>query len=140
MARAKPAHLGREKAVTPPKPHKARSATTKKSAKKAKPAKVEEVSKPMSSAIVALPEMLDASSATSIKEQLLANRGLPLIVDASQVRRTGMQAVQILLAAAQTWQSDGQSYTVANAADEFLDTLALVGLSREHLLIEGFHG
>jgi anti-anti-sigma regulatory factor len=48
-----------------------------------------------------------------------------------------MQAVQVLLAAAKTWRADGQSYAITNPAAEFLDTVALVGLSREHLLIEG---
>ncbi len=85
-----------------------------------------------------LPENLDFSAATELRGLLLARRGAPLAVDAGQVRRTGMQAVQILLAAAKTWQADGQSYAVTNPASEFLDTIALVGLSREHLLIEGF--
>ncbi len=89
------------------------------------------------SADLVLPEALDSSSAEGIRELLLKRRGSPLIVDAGQVRRTGMQAVQILIAAARTWQTDGQSYVVANPTTEFLDTLARVGLSREHLLIEG---
>lgn len=113
-----------------------------KMAKKPTSAELKKTASPnrATSATVALPETLDSSSAVGLKEQLLANRGSPLIVDAGQVRRTGMQAVQVLLSAAQTWRSDGQSYAVANAPDEFLETLALVGLSREHLLIEGFFG
>jgi chemotaxis protein CheX len=141
MARAKSPKPRREKAVAGRKPRKAKAAAAAK-----KPALMKKsrtaVAAPdlMASATVALPETLDSSSAVSLKEQFLANRGSPLIVDAGQVRRTGMQAVQVLLAAAQTWRSDGQSYAVANAPDEFLETLALVGLSREHLLIEGFPG
>ncbi|RUO98737.1 STAS domain-containing protein [Hyphomicrobium sp.] len=84
-----------------------------------------------------LPEYLDFSTANEVKEALLARRGSPLAVDAGQVRRTGMQAVQILIAAAKTWQGDGHSYAITNPTEEFLDTIALVGLSREHLLIEG---
>jgi chemotaxis protein CheX len=121
-------------------PRKARAAHTKKQARKTGPATDLTSMQPASSAIVALPETLDSSSAVSLKEQLLAKRGAPLVVDAGQVRRTGMQAVQVLLSAARTWRSEGQSYAVANASEEFLETLALVGLPREHLLIEGTLG
>ncbi len=84
-----------------------------------------------------LPDALDSSSAAGIKDMLIGRRGAPLVVDAGQVRRVGVQALQVLVAAAQTWRSDGQSYAVTNASSEFLDTIALVGLSREHLLLEG---
>lgn len=84
-----------------------------------------------------LPDSLDSSSAAGVKDLLIARRGSPLVVDAGQVRRVGVQALQVLIAAAQTWRADGQSYVVANASSEFLDTIALVGLSREHLLLEG---
>ncbi len=84
-----------------------------------------------------LPEALDASSAAGVKDLFIARRGAPLVVDAGQVRRVGVQALQVLIAAAQAWREDGQSYVVANASFEFLDTIALVGLSREHLLLEG---
>lgn len=86
---------------------------------------------------VVLPETLDSSCAAGVREELLTRRGSPLIVDASQVRRTGIQAVQVLMAAARTWQADGQSYVLTNPTSEFLDTLTLAGLSREHLLVEG---
>jgi anti-anti-sigma regulatory factor len=84
-----------------------------------------------------LPDSLDSSSASGIKDHLVARRGAPLVVDAGQVRRVGVQALQVLIAAAQTWQGDGHSYVVTNPSSELLGTLALVGLSREHLLLEG---
>jgi chemotaxis protein CheX len=84
-----------------------------------------------------LPDSLDSSSVAAVKGLLIGRRGAPLVVDAGQVRRVGVQALQVLIAAAQTWQADGQSYVVANPSSEFLDTIALVGLSREHLLLEG---
>ncbi len=87
-----------------------------------------------------LPESLDSSAAADIRDLLLAHRGSPLVVDAGQVRRTGMQAVQVLIAAARTWRADGHSYAVTNPTTEFLDTLTLVGLSREHVLVEGMIG
>ncbi len=91
-------------------------------------------------AALVLPEALDSSSVSGIKELLLARRGESIVVDAGQVRRTGMQAVQVLISAAKTWQADGKSYVLSNPTQEFLDTLALVGLSREQLLVEGCLG
>lgn len=88
-------------------------------------------------AALTLPEALDSSWAGNLKDMLLAHRGTPIVVDAGQVRRTGMQAVQILISAAQTWKADGQNYVVTNPTQEFLDTIALAGLSREQLLVEG---
>jgi chemotaxis protein CheX len=139
MARPK-ANKPQKKAAAKRSPRKASAAPAKKQARKTEPATDLISLQPAPSAIVALPETLDSSSAVSLKEQLLAKRGAPLVVDAGQVRRTGMQAVQVLLSAARTWRSEGQSYAVANASEEFLETLALVGLPREHLLIEGTLG
>jgi chemotaxis protein CheX len=90
-----------------------------------------------SSATLMLPDCLDSSAAVAVKEMLLARRGNALVVDAGQVRRVGAQSLQILIAAARTWQSDGQNYSVTNSSSELLDTIALIGLSREDLLLEG---
>lgn len=87
-----------------------------------------------------LPETLDSACAMSVKNMLLERRGSPLVVDAGQVRRTGMQAVQILIAAARTWEADGLSYAVTNPSNEFLDTITLVGLTREQIFLEGMAG
>jgi chemotaxis protein CheX len=86
---------------------------------------------------VMLPECLDSAAASAVKEMLLARRGSPLVVDASQVRRVGAQSLQVLIAAARTWQADGQSYRLTNSSTELLDTLTLIGLPRESLLLEG---
>jgi len=89
------------------------------------------------SAALILPDCLDASAAAAVKDMLLARRGNALVVDASQVRRVGAQSLQILIAAARTWQADGMSYCVTNSSSELLDTIALIGLSREDLMLEG---
>jgi chemotaxis protein CheX len=138
MARAK-ANSHSEKAVTKQVLRKAPAKSEKSAVKKANPRTASKRKPAAARALsmeVLLPETLDSSSATVIRDQLLACRGAPLVVDAGQVRRTGMQAVQILIAAARTWQAEGQSYVVTNPTSEFLDTLALVGLSRKHLLVE----
>ena len=54
-----------------------------------------------------------------------------------QVRRVGAQSLQMLIAAARTWQADGMSYCVTNSSSELLDTIALIGLSREDLMLQG---
>ncbi len=84
-----------------------------------------------------LPECLDSSAAADVKDKLLERRGNPLVVDASQVRRVGAQSLQILVSAARTWAADGLSYRLTNPSSEFLDTIALVGLPRQDLLLEG---
>jgi anti-anti-sigma regulatory factor len=84
-----------------------------------------------------LPDCLDSSAAITIKEMLLAQLGNSIVVDASQVRRVGVQSLQVLVAAARAWQRDGHSYRLENPSSEFLETIALVGLPREELLLEG---
>jgi anti-anti-sigma regulatory factor len=85
-----------------------------------------------------LPDCLDASAAFELKETLQARRGNALVIDASQVRRVGVQSLQILVASARTWQSDGQSYRVTNSSSELLDAITLIGLPHEELRLEGF--
>lgn len=86
-----------------------------------------------------LPDCLDSSAAITIKEMFLAQRGNSIVVDASQVRRVGVQSLQVLVAAARAWRGDGHSYRLENPSSEFLETIALVGLPREELLLEGTH-
>lgn len=84
-----------------------------------------------------LPDCLDSSAVATIRDMLLARRGNAIVVDASQVRRVGAQSLQVLIAAARTWQADGHSYRVTNSSPELLDTIALVGLAHEDLMLEG---
>lgn len=131
------------KAAVKRRSRKSAPAATRVAAKAAKRSSEDTIAapaEPEGPTALTLPETLDSASASSIKDLLLARRGTPVVVDASQVRRTGMQAVQILISAAQTWQADGQKYFVANPTQEFIDTLALVGVSREQLSVEGYPG
>jgi chemotaxis protein CheX len=84
-----------------------------------------------------LPDCLDSSAVTIVRDMLLKRRGNAIVVDASQVRRVGAQSLQVLIAAARTWQADGHSYRVTNSSPELLDTIALVGLAHEDLMLEG---
>jgi anti-anti-sigma regulatory factor len=84
-----------------------------------------------------LPDCLDSAAAITIKDMLLTQRGNAIAVDASQVRRVGVQSLQVLVAAARSWQRDGLSYRLENPSSEFLETIALVGLPHQELLLEG---
>ncbi|SFV37191.1 STAS domain-containing protein [Hyphomicrobium facile] len=97
-----------------------------------------EMPSPVEDAKLVLPDSCDSSSAASIKDLLVARRGAPLVVDAGQVNRVGVQTLQVLMAAANTWRNDGQSYAVTNPSAALLDTIALVGLSGDQFLLEGF--
>ncbi|MBY0562015.1 STAS domain-containing protein [Hyphomicrobium sp.] len=97
-----------------------------------------ETPSPVEDANLVLPDSCDSSSAAALKDLLVARRGAPLVVDASQVNRVGVQALQVLMAAANTWRADGQSYAVTNPSAALLDTIALVGLSGDQFLLEGF--
>ena len=84
-----------------------------------------------------LPDCLDSAAAITIKEMLLTQRGNAIAVDASQVRRVGVQSLQVLVAAARSWQRDGLVYRLENPSSEFLETIALIGLPHQELLLEG---
>jgi chemotaxis protein CheX len=114
-----------------------KAAGAKSNAKAAPMAEIADPAPEAISAALMLPDCLDASAAAAIKDMLLARRGNALVVDASQVRRVGAQSLQILIAAARTWQADGMSYCVTNSSSELLDTIALIGLPREDLMLEG---
>jgi anti-anti-sigma regulatory factor len=129
---AGPGKLAKAKA----KPRTA-AAASKAKAKATPMVEIAESAPQASSGALLLPDCLDASAAAAVKDMLLARRGSALVVDASQVRRVGAQSLQILIAAARTWQADGQSYCVTNSSSELLDTIVLIGLSREDLMLEG---
>lgn len=125
------------KAKTKPRRAVGAKARAKAKAKAMPMVEIDEPAPVASSTALMLPDCLDASAAAAVKDMLLARRGNALIVDASQVRRVGAQSLQILVAAARTWQADGMSYCVTNSSSELLDTIALIGLSREDLMLEG---
>jgi len=136
MARAK------AKTKAAPKAPKARKSRGKKSQVAASapeaPIEIGVVSEaPAAAAIeartVALPECLDSSAATAVRDMLLAARGASIEVDAAQVRRVGAQSLQILVAASRTWEADGHTYKIINPSAEFIDVATLLGLSSHEL-------
>lgn len=64
---------------------------------------------------------LDLNVAMPLRAELLALRGGPVSLDASQVDRLGALCLQVLLSAGRTWAEDGQPFAVAAASPAFTD-------------------
>jgi chemotaxis protein CheX len=79
---------------------------------------------------IQLPDSLDMTAAGPLVQSLKDQRGKPLALNASQVRRLGGQCLQVLLSAQSTWAADGQSFEIIEATPEFTDALALMGASQ----------
>jgi chemotaxis protein CheX len=86
---------------------------------------------------VELPENLDMSATVKLVELISAERGAALVVNASAVGRIGAQCLQILLSAKKTWASEDVSFRVVEPSRALLECLAVVGISRADLGIEG---
>jgi len=83
----------------------------------------------MSDHVITLGDSLDMTAAGPLHKTLLAQRGRPVTLDASQVRRIGGQCLQVLLSAQATWAADAADFQIADPSPEFADGLALMGAS-----------
>ncbi len=86
----------------------------------------------MSAAIV-LPAVLDIQQAAALRAQLLAARGGPVTLDASAVERLGALCLQVLLAAQQTWATDGAAIAITPTSDAFVQQWAAFGAPLSNL-------
>lgn len=87
-------------------------------------------------AILKLPPTLDPRAAQPLLDSLLALRAGPVAVDASAVERAGTPCLQVLLAAAAAWKSDGMAFRIAAPSPEFAKAVSLLGLTLEQLPME----
>jgi chemotaxis protein CheX len=78
-------------------------------------------------ATLVLPPVLDLKAVGGLHADLLAVRGRPLTLDASQVSRLGGLGLQVLLAARTTWAEDAQPFAVINPSEDFTGALDLFG-------------
>ena len=74
-----------------------------------------------------LDSSLQHAAAAPLAKGLLALRGRPAVVDASQVQRLGAQCVQVLLSAAKLWKADNQDFSLVDCSSAMLDDLRLLG-------------
>ena len=58
--------------------------------------------------ILKLPDNLDLNAVSAMHAQLVELKGHNVEVDAADVRKSGAQCVQVLLAAKKTWDADGK--------------------------------
>ncbi len=75
-----------------------------------------------------LSDVLDLKAALPLVEDLLAQRGSDLMIDASKVERLGAQSLQILLSAISTWHADGVSIEFIDPSEPFVQGLTLFGI------------
>ncbi|RIJ13793.1 STAS domain-containing protein [Henriciella mobilis] len=80
---------------------------------------------------ITLPDDLSGVFCEALKADLLARRGQPLELDASNVVRCGGQAVQLLVSAKRSWASDGQPFAIVNPEADFIRIVQLTGLQDE---------
>lgn len=78
-------------------------------------------------AVVSLPPVLDLQAAEPLRAELMALRGRPVTLDASQVTRLGGLCLQVLMSARKMWAEDGHSLTVEQPSSGFSEQLAAFG-------------
>ena len=75
-----------------------------------------------------LPEVLDLTAAAPLAQSFLSRRGTQLTVDGSRVSRVGAQCLQVLLAAAATWKTEGVDFRLVKPSAELMEGSRLLGL------------
>ncbi|MET0746704.1 MAG: STAS domain-containing protein [Rhizobium sp.] len=83
---------------------------------------------------ISLAAVLDLNEASMLRSKLVGLRGSNVVVDASSVERVGALCVQVIMAAAKTWDEDKLSFTFSKVSDAFQKTLQLIGVNIDHLL------
>ncbi|MBY0565071.1 MAG: STAS domain-containing protein [Hyphomonadaceae bacterium] len=69
---------------------------------------------------------LDLAAAAPLRQALLAARGQPLRIDASDVERLGALCLQVLLSAKLTWAQDGCAFSIAEPSGAFMEAARLM--------------
>lgn len=83
---------------------------------------------------LALAPVLDLNEASALHAKLLELRGNGVEIDASAVERVGALCVQVLMAAAKTWDEDKQPFTLTTMSDAFTKTTQLIGVDVDRLM------
>lgn len=83
---------------------------------------------------ISLAAILDLNEATLLHGKLMAARGSDVAIDASLVERVGAQCIQVLMAAAKTWEEDKKSFIFEKVSVSFTKTMQLIGIALDPLL------
>lgn len=78
-------------------------------------------------ATITLPETLDLEAVAPLREAFLTCRGEPITVDGANVKRLGGLCLQVLLSAAATWRTDGQTFALVSPSDDLSEGLLRFG-------------
>ncbi|MFT4184089.1 MAG: STAS domain-containing protein [Rhizobium sp.] len=83
---------------------------------------------------ISLAAVLDLNEASALRGKLMGLRGSNVAIDASGVERIGALCIQVIMAAAKTWEEDSHSFTFSKASDAFQKTMQMIGIDIDHLL------
>ncbi len=83
---------------------------------------------------VSLAAVLDLNEASALRGKLMGLRGGNVAIDASGVERIGALCIQVIMAAAKTWDEDKLSFTFSKVSDAFQKTMEMIGIDIDHLL------
>lgn len=81
--------------------------------------------------VLKLPESMDVARARAVANDLIQHRGDALTIDASEVTKISALAVEILLASAKQWQTDGHPFSITPSSPAFMTTLDDLGVLPE---------
>ena len=82
----------------------------------------------MAPRIVELVAALDLNVAGPLAEALHKAMGEDVVLDGSKVQRLGAPCLQVLLSAAVTWSTEGDSLTLENPTARMIEDLRLLGM------------
>ncbi|NLR98936.1 STAS domain-containing protein [Rhizobium sp. P38BS-XIX] len=83
---------------------------------------------------ISLATVLDLNEASTLRGKLMGLRGSNVVIDASGVERVGALCMQVIMAAAKTWDEDKLSFTFSKVSDAFQKTMQMIGVDISHLL------
>ncbi|MCB1356346.1 MAG: anti-sigma factor antagonist [Maritimibacter sp.] len=82
-------------------------------------------------ATLELPARLDLKSAEPLKNEILAQRGHGLALDAGKVEHLGAIGLQLIRSAARSWAEDGHVLAFVGASNDLADQMVLLGFTPE---------
>lgn len=83
-----------------------------------------------------LEKVLDLNEATALHGKLMALRGGNLLIDGSAVERAGALCIQVIMAAAKTWEEEKHNFNFSKVSDGLSKTMQLIGVNYDHLLVK----
>jgi chemotaxis protein CheX len=82
----------------------------------------------------ALPEVLDLTAAEPLATALLKMSHAEILIDASHVLRLDAPCLQVLVAAATLWRSNGNAFKLGEMSPRFVEDVSRLGLALDALV------